>query len=39
MSMVGTVLGLDSFLGSEVEEDELGRIGKRSRIGQNTLLG
>jgi phage tail-like protein len=39
MSMAGTVLGLDSFLGSEVEEDELGRIGKRSRIGQNTLLG
>jgi len=39
MSMAGTLLGSDSFLGSEAGDVEVGRIGKRSCIGQNTVLG
>jgi phage tail-like protein len=39
MSLTGTLLGLDSVLGGEPEHEQAGRLGKRARLGRDTVLG
>jgi phage tail-like protein len=39
MNLTGVVLGLDSYLGTEESDGQGGRVGKYSRIGQDTILG
>jgi len=38
MSLEGSLLGLDSVLGAEPGGTHLGRVGKRARLGQDTVL-
>jgi len=39
MSLTGSVLGLESVLGSGPAGDDTGRVGKHARVGQDTVLG
>lgn len=38
MDLTGTTLGLDSYLAPE-EENKTGRVGKRARLGRDTIIG
>jgi hypothetical protein len=38
MALNGTVLGLDSYVGSDPADHNKSRIGKQARIGKNTLV-
>lgn len=38
MELTGTTLGLDSYLAPE-EENKTGRVGKRARLGRDTIIG
>lgn len=39
MELDGTILGFDSYVGVEAGTSEIGRIGQRSTVGQNTVIG
>jgi len=39
MTMTGTVLGQDSYLGEDEDDARAGRLGKRARIGRDTIVG
>jgi hypothetical protein len=39
MAMIGTVLGQSSYLGEDEEDARTGRLGKRARVGQDTIVG